>query len=416
MAIDKKTGEHYDFEGKYKVKEAKDVEITSLDEESSYLGAAAKSVKDHISKIVAKLKAVDQANAENRAYPIKAEDARTLLDNENDDGLSSAITLANSLKSTLNDHYADAGDGGLNSAIALANALKTTFNTHVDDAGSSGEEHTAELADGNIDAADATDLTSLITLTTELLSTYDAHDADAEAATPTVHQSQEAGDASLSDATAPTDVHECITRLNDLKAKLNTHVADDTAHTAGDSGTESTADAAYVEEHIAADTAVSTADATDLTTLIALTTALLTSYDSHDADAEAADSWTYHIAQEAGDASLADATAPTTLAEAIVDLNDLKAKLNTHVADDTAHVDGDSSTESNSDAANGAAVTIDVTGAALNDQVMWSIIDNGSNNVVGVSAVAGSGNITFTFDGDPGGDTIVSYVVIRPAS
>ena len=133
---------------------------------------------------------------------------------------------------------------GLDSAILLANSLKTVSNTHAADA----TEHTgstgADVTNYPITAADASNLATLITLVTALLTAYDAHDADAELGAAWVfHAGQENADASLASAVAPTTLDECVTKLNDLKAKLNTHVADSTnAHTDGDSGVEATAD------------------------------------------------------------------------------------------------------------------------------------------------------------------------------
>lgn len=188
-----------------------------------------------------------------------------------------------------------------------------------------------------------------------------------------------------------------ITLANELKADMNSHAADTSDHTAAAD------DVNYP---------VSEADASDLTSLIALVSAELTAYDAHDADAEAATP-TYHAAQEAADASLASAVAPTTLAECITRLNDLKAKFNTHDADSTAHGVGSQYQIASADAANGAAILASVSGVASGDLVSWAILDDGSNSVTGVSAVAATDGITFTFSGDPGSDAIVSYVVMR---
>lgn len=127
-----------------------------------------------------------------------------------------------------------------------------------------------------------------------------------------------------------------ITLANSIKATLNTHYADVTEHTAG------------------AQAAITTANASDLTTLIALVTALLVSYEAHDADAEKGSGWSYHIGQEDGDASLAALTVPTTLAACLIDVNDIKASANTHMAQaagGTPHADGDTATIATADAA-----------------------------------------------------------------
>jgi hypothetical protein len=334
----------------------------------------------------------------------------------NTGGLASAILLANDCKTEINSHYADFGTGALDSAILLANSLKGTYNVHINDAGGTGEEHIALLAGDGITTADATDLTSLIALTTELLADYDAHDNDAEQAAPVVHVAQEGGDASLGSAVAPINLHECIGKLNDMKTKLNTHMADGTAHSDGDSPAEATADADYVEEHIAEFATIATADATDLATLLALTTAMLTSYDAHDGDSELASAWVYHVAQEAGDVSLASTAAPTTLAEAITRLNDLKTKFNDHAADSTCHPTGGVGIVTEPNAANTAALTVTVAGALTGDKVIWGVLDGGGSSRKGVSAAAGTNQVIFTFSGDPGADAIISYAVFRPAA
>ncbi|RLD04573.1 MAG: hypothetical protein DRI65_10460, partial [Chloroflexota bacterium] len=49
------------------------------------------------------------------------------------------------------------------------------------------------------------------------------------------------------------------------------------------------------------------------------------------------------------------------------------------------------------------------------DVVVWNVIDGGTGTVTGVSAVAGTGGFTLTFDADPQNDAIVSYAVFRTA-
>lgn len=140
----------------------------------------------------------------------------------------------------------DENVAGLASAIALANSLKTVTNAHAAD----GAEHfpgsvaTPDTVNYPVATADATTLATLLTLTGDLLTAYDAHDADAEGGTPTYHNATEAGDHSLASAVAPTTLVEAITRLNDLKAKYNAHDADSTAHTTGSTHQEATANAA----------------------------------------------------------------------------------------------------------------------------------------------------------------------------
>lgn len=116
----------------------------------------------------------------------------------------------------------------LEGAIDLANSIKSQYNLHRVDA----SEHTAGLDTVNVvSAANATDLDSLITLITELLTDYAAHRADAALPAAWVyHAGQEATSGALASVVAPTSLAECLTRLDDLKTKFNTHDADGTAH------------------------------------------------------------------------------------------------------------------------------------------------------------------------------------------
>ena len=109
-----------------------------------------------------------------------------------------------------------------------------------------------------------------------------------------------------------------------VKSAMNTHFADATEHTAGQQA------------------AITAAAPTDTATLITAVTEAMAAYVTHEADAVLAASWVYHIAQTSDDDSLTSEVAPTTLAECVTRLNDLRAKLDAHVADGTAHTDGDS--------------------------------------------------------------------------
>jgi energy-converting hydrogenase Eha subunit C len=112
-----------------------------------------------------------------------------------------------------------------------------------------------------------------------------------------------------------------IDLANGIKSLYNAHLADALAHTTAIDDVNT----------------VTTADASDLTTLLALTNALTTSYALHDDDAELASGWAFHAAQEASDYSLAAVTTVTTLVGALSRLNDMKTKMNSHIADVTAH-------------------------------------------------------------------------------
>ena len=157
------------------------------------------------------------------------------------------------------------------------------------------------------------------------------------------------------------------------------------------------------------------AAATDLATLLALTGELLTLFAAHNADAIKASAWAYHNAQ-AKNCVLTSAVTPTTLVQAVTRLNDLKAKYNDHEDETVGHnsvatVAADQVAATN--AAYGTANAVPVSGAAVNDLVFWSIIDDGTGNVTGVSAVAGTDKITFTFSADPQNDCIISYMLVR---
>lgn len=191
-----------------------------------------------------------------------------------------------------------------------------------------------------------------------------------------------------------------IALANSLKTIMNAHAADAAEHTSG-------VDAANFP--------IVAANATDTTDLITLVTELLTAYDVHDDDAELGAAWLYHVAQEAGDHSLASAVAPTTLQECITRLNDIKAKYNAHDADGTAHTTGSTHQEATADAAYGVTIFVSEADVLSGDVVIWSILDSGTGTVVGASAVAGAAGVTFGFDADPQNDCIISYAVFRAA-
>jgi len=245
----------------------------------------------------------------------------------------------------------------------------------------------AKILDGEVASADiAANAVTLAKLATGLLIGVDGAIEDAKTT------SRDENIDGLSSA---------IALANSLKTITDAHAVDAAEHTSG------------------ADTTnypIVAADATDLTDLITLVTELLTAYDAHDADAELAGAWAFHVAQEAGDHSLASAVAPTTLNECITRLNDLKAKYNAHDADGTAHTTGSTHQEATADAALGVAILVTEANVLSGDHVVWSILDSGTGTVVGVSGVAGAGTITFTFDADPQDDAVITYAVFRAAS
>lgn len=143
----------------------------------------------------------------------------------------------------------------LQTAMKLANALKVTYNAHLNDGATAGTEH-ATGKQAAITAANATNYSTLITLITEMMASYVIHEADAvlEAAWA-YHIAATSDDDSLTSELAPTTLALAVTRLNDLKAKLNLHMADATAHTNGDSAAETVIDACNTMFQIGVDDA-----------------------------------------------------------------------------------------------------------------------------------------------------------------
>ena len=192
-----------------------------------------------------------------------------------------------------------------------------------------------------------------------------------------------------------------ITLANEIRGDFIAHAANATRHTTGQQ-----------------DTSAIPAAATDLATLKTLAAALLTAYAAHNTDMAKAADWAYHTAQGKA-CTLTSAVAPTTLAEAVTRLNDLKAKYNDHEDETTGHADGASVVANQvaaTDADYGDTNRVPVAGVTTGDVVWWSILNGGTGNVTGVSATAGAGYIDFKFSADPQNDTIISYIVVRPAA
>ena len=191
-----------------------------------------------------------------------------------------------------------------------------------------------------------------------------------------------------------------ITLANEIRTDFIAHAADERHTTAKQ------------------DTSAIPAAATDLATLKTLAAALLTAYAAHNADMILDDEWAYHTAQGKA-CTLTSAAAPTTLAEAVTRLNDLKTKYNDHEVETTGHADGPSVLANQvaaTDADYGDTNRVPVAGVTTGDVVWWSILNAGSGNVTGASATAGTGYIDFKFSADPQNDTIISYIVVRPAA
>lgn len=131
---------------------------------------------------------------------------------------------------------------GLASAITLANEIRADLNGHYEDAGA----HTTAADDVNVVVGGgAITLATLLTLTAEMLTSYAAHHVDARLAANWVFHAAQGTDYPLTSAVAPVSLQEAVTRLNDLKAKYNTHEADAVAHGTTSADTVTSADAAY---------------------------------------------------------------------------------------------------------------------------------------------------------------------------
>ena len=192
-----------------------------------------------------------------------------------------------------------------------------------------------------------------------------------------------------------------ITLANEIRTDFIAHAANATRHTTGQQAT----------------TAIPAA-CTNLATLKTLAAALLTAYAAHNTDMAKAADWAYHTAQ-GKDSALTSAVAPTTLAECITRLNDLKVKYNDHEDETTGHADGASVVANQvaaTDADYGDTNRVPVAGVTTGDVVWWSILNDGTGNVTEVSATAGAGYVDFKFSADPQNDTIISYIVVRPAA
>ena len=184
-----------------------------------------------------------------------------------------------------------------------------------------------------------------------------------------------------------------ILLANDLRTKYTAHVADVTVG-------EVTGE--HKALHTAGVLAATSVAAYNLTTLLALTNDLTAKYVLHNTDAIAV-SPTYHQAQDTTHALVAT-TSVTTLAGAITRINDIKAKYDAHDA-------GAQHASEEDNAALGVAISVPSPGSKTGDLCLWNILNDGTGNVTGVSAVPGSGATVFTFSADPQDDCIISYAV-----
>ena len=191
-----------------------------------------------------------------------------------------------------------------------------------------------------------------------------------------------------------------ITLATVLRIQYSAHVANATAG-------EVTGE--HKELHTAGQLAATSVVPYNLATLLTLVNDLTAKYTLHNTDAASA-APTYHLALGTTHA-LAAVTTVATLADAISRLNDIKAKFNAHDSDSTAHTTGSKYQIAVADAALGAAIFVPMANVKAGDMVSWAILNDGSGNVTGVSAVANNGGVTFTFSADPQDDAIISYCV-----
>ena len=134
------------------------------------------------------------------ATPITGSGGDTMSREENVAGLSSALTLANDIRTDLIAH--------------LANATRHT----------TGQQDSTSLP------AAATNLATLLTLTAAELTLYAAHNVDAVKASAWAYHTAQTAAKALTSAVAPVNLQEAITKLNDLKAKYNDHEDETTGH------------------------------------------------------------------------------------------------------------------------------------------------------------------------------------------
>lgn len=312
---------------------------------------------------------------------------------------AAVIACFDELDTKLTGHFADAvahtaGDNTLTGGTATP-----------------GEEHWAHPS--LITEADATDLTTTTALSTAIRASYVSHDDDAELGTPTQwHYATEGADHTLAAAPGAVNWHTLATEAADMKTKINGHIEDSTCHPAGDDDPIDAADAVYVEEHINVHTFVKPADATDVTTLLANAGTLLTWYAAHNTDAALASAWAYHKGQSNN--ALVTALTPTTIGSAVTRLNDLKAKLNLHMASAVSHPYGDDPANANPNAAFGTTDTWVDTDVAAGDYIMPVLLDSGTGAVKLVSLTAGAGTVTGVFSADPQNDAKLQYLIIKP--
>lgn len=127
----------------------------------------------------------------------------------------------------------DMNVAGLSSAITLMTEIRTDFLAHVNDYGASAGEHKALHTAAVLTKATPATLAMLLESVNEMTTMYTAHNVDAAASSPTYHIADVGAGNALAATTSVTTLSGAITRLNDIKAKLNLHAADTTGHRTG---------------------------------------------------------------------------------------------------------------------------------------------------------------------------------------
>jgi hypothetical protein len=118
---------------------------------------------------------------------------------------------------------------GLMSAITLANEIKLDMNAHAADL---TRHAAADTTNFPLTEADADDLSSLLTLTNAIITAYTGHDTDALLASGwAFHVAQESPSNALTSTAVVTDITTAVARLNDIKSKFNAHDTNSTTHT-----------------------------------------------------------------------------------------------------------------------------------------------------------------------------------------
>lgn len=178
--------------------------ITQVVEDKSGYEFPENSMIDMLDKLVMidqqQQTAIDALDAQSLNYIVSASGGHTMSREENVAGLSSAITLANEIRTDIISHFANE------------------------------TRHTTGAHDTTGIPAAATNLATLKTLAASLLTLFAEHNTDAVKDSEWAYHSAKAKDCALVSAEAPTTLELCVTRLNDLKEKYNDHEDETVGH------------------------------------------------------------------------------------------------------------------------------------------------------------------------------------------